>query len=94
MDDVRRNKRELRDVTKDRREVAQMTLRTEAIAERLRQRTKNAKAAGALTMSITLDEVETMAKDFEVMGKLGKHVHDELMKEEIRTRPSEPIPIR
>lgn len=79
-------------MVRERREVAALTLRTEAIAERLRSRARDARSAGALTIPMTFDELETIAADIDVMGKLGKRVHDALMKEELRSRPSEPIP--
>lgn len=93
MDVDRPIRTKLRDVVRERREVAELTLRTEAIAERLRKRAKDARSAARLTIPMTVDELETMAADFEIMGKLGKHVHDALMKEELRSRPSEPIPV-
>jgi hypothetical protein len=80
-------------VTLDRAEIGALCVRMDVTAERLHRRVKNARALSHLTVSVTADELETMAKQLAAMSQLARKAHDLLRREEIRTRPSEPISI-
>lgn len=86
-------RRVLRAVTIDRQEIAALCIRMDCVSERLRQRVKNARALSHLTVSVTADELEAMSKQLSELSTLAKKAHGILRTEEIRTRPSEPIPI-
>ena len=82
-----------REVTIDRHEIAALCIRMDVVAERLARRVKNARALSHLTVSVTADELEAMATQLAEMSTLARKAHGILRTEEIRTRPSEPIPI-
>ena len=57
---------------------AALILRADVAAERLRQRVKNARTAGALTLSISVDEVDSYAAAIENVVSIAKvsYTHD------------------
>lgn len=81
-------------MTIDRAEIGALCVRMDVTAERLHRRVKNARSLSHLTVSVTADELETMATQLAAMSKLARKAHDLLRAEEIAFRPPTPITTR
>lgn len=77
----------------DRQRVAAICLRMEISAGRLKQRVSNARGLSHLTVAVTADEMETIAKDMEELTELAREAHKLMRAEELSNRPPTPIRI-